>query len=173
MRKQGTNKPPKSALPLNKRLALREDFMQRAPWQDALRAFDEIPGVLYIVKDAQSRVMAISPESVKRMGYAREEDVIGKTPYEYLPRELAAKFVADDQWVLQHGEPRRNMVEIWFDPLGGRDWVATSKYPIRSKTGRIIGVIGVLQNLGLRQKHLAEFGPVGKAVDYIRPRLGE
>jgi PAS domain S-box-containing protein len=173
MRKPVPLKNQKSALPLRERLKLRDDFMRRVPLRDALRPFDEIAGVLYVVKDAQSRVMAISQESVKRMGYESEDDVIGKTPYEYLSPELADKFVTDDQWVLRHGEPRRNMVEMWFGPEGRRDWIATSKYPLRNRSGRVIGVIGLLQNLGLRQKHLAELGPVGKAVDYIRPRLGE
>lgn len=148
-------------------------FLQRARFRELLRPFDEIHGVLYILKDAESRVMAISPASIKRMGYSREEDILGRTMEEYLPKELAEKFRADDLWVLEHGEPKLNMVEMWFSPQGKRDWIVTSKYPIRNEAGTVIGVMGILQNLGTRQKRLSDLGPVGKAVDYIRARLGE
>ena len=77
------------------RLQRVDEFRQRLRLRDLLRPFDEVAGVLYIVKDAESRVMAISPESVKRMGLEREEEVLGKAPEEYLPPELAEKFRAE------------------------------------------------------------------------------
>ena len=155
------------------RLRLRDGFLRRVALRELLRPFDDVPGVLYIVKDAESRVMAISPESVQRMGYKREEEIIGLAPHEYLSMELADKFRADDQWVLTHGKPRLNMVEMWFNPQGKRDWIVTSKYPLRDDEGLVIGVIGILQNLGVRLKRLAHLGPIGKAADYIRVHLGE
>lgn len=164
---------PARNLSLNKRLALRDVFLRRVPLREVLRPFDTVQGVFYIVKDTKSRVMAISPESVKRMGYESEEEVIGKMPSEYLPKELAEKFRDDDASVVELGEPRLNMVEIWFNPQGRRDWILTSKYPLRDTRGRIIGVIGILQNLDFRQRHFADLGPVGKAVHYIDAHLGD
>lgn len=172
VRRRNATTPPSASSP-EQRLKLRDAFFKRVKVSAILHAFDDIPGLLYIVKDRDSRVMAISPGSVKRMGYQREEEVIGRPLQEYLPQELADKFRADDLWVLSHGEARRDMVEIWFDSEGKRDWIVTSKYPLRDTRGSIIGVIGILQNLEVRQKRLAELGPVGKAVDCIRARLGE
>jgi PAS domain S-box-containing protein len=165
--------PARTPASLEQRLALRNAFLRRLPMREVLRTFDDVPGVFYILKDAQSRVMAISPESVKRMGYRHEDEVIGRPPHEYLPKELADKFRTDDGWVLTHGEPRLNMVEMWFNPQGRRDWIVTSKYPLRDTRGRVVGVIGILQNLKVRQRRLADLGPVGKAVDYIGAHLGE
>jgi len=54
--------------------------------RDLLRPFDGIPGLFYIVKDHLSRVVAISPESVQRMGYRHENEVLGKRPAPNSPR---------------------------------------------------------------------------------------
>ncbi|BCU75887.1 AraC family transcriptional regulator [Luteolibacter sp. LG18] len=160
--------PPPAA-----RLPALDAFFASVALPDLLRPFDSVPGLLYIVKDHLSRVMAISPESVARMGYRHEDEVLGKLPHEYLPPELARKFCADDQWVIRHGEPRLNLVEMWFSPAGKRDWIVTDKYPLRDRDGQVVGVIGIHQNLDLRRKRLAHLGPAGEAADYIRKRLGE
>lgn len=143
------------------------------PIREFLRPFDGIPGIFYIVKDARSRVIAISPEAVQRMGYRHQDEVLGKLPADYLPPELALKFGADDRWVIKHGMPRLGMVEMWFNPQGGREWISTSKYPLRDRDGEVVGVIGVLQNLDIREKRHAHLGPVGAAADFIRAHLGE
>jgi PAS domain S-box-containing protein len=147
--------------------------MDKLTIRELLRPFDDVAGLLYIVKDHQSRVVAISPESLLRMGYNDETQVIGKLPEEYLPAELALKFRADDEWVLKTGQARLNMVEMWFNPQGRREWISTNKYPLRDADGKVIGVIGILQNLDIREKRFAHLGPVGEAADYIRAHLGE
>ncbi|MDB6071973.1 MAG: AraC family transcriptional regulator [Verrucomicrobiales bacterium] len=138
-----------------------------------LHPFDELPGIFYIVKDRDSRVVAISPESLGRMGFTDEREVIGRLPEEYLPMELALKFRADDEWVLRHGMARVNLVEMWFNPRGGREWISTSKYPLKNRSGEVVGVMGILQNLDIREKRFAHLGPVGAAADHIRANLGE
>lgn len=148
-------------------------FLQGVSARELLKPFDGIPGLFYIVKDHLSRVIAISPESVQRMGYRHESEVLGKLPSEYLPPELALKFCADDQWVLENGQPRLNMVEMWFNPQGRRDWISTNKYPLRNPNGKTVGVIAILQNLDIREKRYAHLGPVGDAADYIRANPGE
>ena len=160
-------------MPSPSQLSVEEAFSRKISIREILRPFDGIPGLFYIVKDHLSRVMAISPESVQRMGYRNESEVLGKLPAEYLPPELALKFCADDQWVIENVLPRLDMVEMWFNRQGRRDWIATNKYPLRDQDGRVVGVIGILRNLDIREKRYAHLGPVGAAADYIRANLGE
>ncbi|RYD32443.1 MAG: AraC family transcriptional regulator [Verrucomicrobiaceae bacterium] len=147
--------------------------LSRVAIRDLLQPFDSLPGAFYIVKDRLSRVVAISPEAVKRMGYQHAGEVLGKLPADYLPPDLAEKFRDDDQWVMERGIPRLGMVEMWFNPQGGRDWISTNKYPLRSPDGEVVGIIGILQNLDIREKRFAHLGPVGDAADHIRSHLGE
>lgn len=148
-------------------------FFTTVPIAEILRPFDGIAGLFYVIKDVASRVMAISPQSLERMGYGHRDEVIGKLQHEYLPPELALKFRTDDEWVIRHGKPRLNLVEMWFSAGGKRDWISTNKYPLRDRAGKVVGVLGILQNLDIREKRFAYLGPVGVAADYIRAHLGE
>ncbi|MES2438256.1 MAG: AraC family transcriptional regulator [Verrucomicrobiota bacterium] len=148
-------------------------FFATVPVSEILRPFDGLPGVFYVIKDLESRVMAISPQSVERMGFRHEHEIIGKRQDEYLPPELALKFRADDEWVIRHGKPRLNLVEMWFSAGGKRDWIVTNKYPLLDRGGQVAGIIGILQNLDIRERRFAHLGPVGKAADHIRFHYGE
>ena len=159
---------------MSARLRLRKDFFHRVlASRELLQPFEHIPGVLYFVKDAHSRLMAISAEAVQRLGFKSEEELIGRKSHEYLPKEIADKFLADDCWIIQNGKPLLNLVEMWITEQGGRDWIVTNKFPIRSDNGRVVGLIGTIQSFEARRKLLAHLGPVGRAADYIRDHLGE
>lgn len=156
------------------RLRLRDAFFRRAvDVRDLLRPFDRVPGVLYFVKDAASRMMAVSPASVPRMGGRTEEDVIGLTPHDYLPADLADKYLADDRRVVRTGEPLLDLVEVWFNEHRLWDWAVTDKFPVRDRGGRVVGVAGTVRSFDDRRRQFAHLGPVGEAVDYVRRNLGE
>lgn len=138
-----------------------------------LRAFDRVQGVLYFVKDRQSRLMAISPGSLERMGFRSEEEVLGKTVDEYLPPDLAAKYLRDDQWVMEHDRPLLNVVEMWFNEQGFRDWIVTDKHPLHDASGQVVGLMGLVQSFEARRKAMSHLGPVGRAADFIRDHLPE
>jgi AraC-like DNA-binding protein len=159
---------------MSETLRARDRFFRRAAHvRDLLRPFDRAPGLLYIVKDDHSRTMAVSPASVPRMGGKREEDVIGLAPHDYLPADLADKYLADDRRVVRTAKPLVNVVEVWVNEHKLRDWIVTDKYPIRDTAGRVIGVIGTLQSFQDRRRQLAHLGPVGDAAEFIQQRLGD
>ncbi len=174
--KNQTPRKPRAAVErsLAARLKLRDHFFcnQINPRQ-LLEAFDNAPGIRYFVKDAKSRLMALSSKRVSHLGLASEEEVIGLTDREYLPSEIVGQFLADDQWVIRHGKPLRNRVEMGMDENGFRDWTITDKYPLVNAQGKVVGLIGTVQFFEARRKMLGYLGPVGKATDYIRDRLGE
>src|SRR5205085_3909236 len=111
-------RPPSPAgekpLSLDERLQLREEFFQAAgidPRQ-FLQAFDAVPGLFYFVKDAQSRTMLNTREYRQLLGPRSDEEIVGKRPREYVTRDLAQHYEADDQQVLRTGRPLRNIIEI-------------------------------------------------------------
>jgi AraC-like DNA-binding protein len=148
-------------------------FRKAAHARDLLRPFDRVPGVLYFVKDADSRTMAVSPASVIRMGGKTEDDVVGFSPHDYLPADIADKYLADDKRVIRTGRPMVNVVEVWVNEQKLRDWIVTDKYPIRDNSGEVIGLIGTLQSFQDRRRQLAHLGTAGDAAEFIQRRLGE
>jgi AraC-like DNA-binding protein len=162
-------------LPLDQRLRIRDDFFLRAgidPRQ-FLQAFDEIPGLYYFIKDAQSRTMLNTREYAPRAGFRSEEEVVGRRAGEYLPKSLADHYENDDRHVIRTGKPLKNIIEIGFDDQGVPDWIITHKYPLRDSSGSVVGIVGTMQSFEGRLRTLPHLGKVGIAADFIRQTLGQ
>src|SRR3982751_6429790 len=90
--------PTAESLPLEERLRLRDGFFRNAgidPRQ-FLQAFDHVPGLSYFVQDAQSRTMLNTREYAELPDHPSDETIVGKRPGEYLARDLAEHYEADD-----------------------------------------------------------------------------
>jgi AraC-like DNA-binding protein len=148
-------------------------FEQAIEVRQLLRTFDHLPGVHYFVKDAESRTMGVSPGSIIRMGGRTEADVIGMKPHDYLPSDLAEKYLADDRRVIRTGRPLVNLLELGYFEPHLREWIITDKHPLRNRRGKVIGLIGTLRSYTAGQRHLAQAGPATDAATYIRKHLGE
>jgi PAS domain S-box-containing protein len=149
-----------------------EFFRRTIDMHVLLAALEDAANVVFFIKDAEGRAMGSSGTSLGRMG-VREDDIVGKLPHEYLPRELADKYAADDQRVIRTGKPLRNLVEMGFTEDGTRDWIITNKFPLRDAAGRVIGLVGTIQSFEARRRQLAPVAPVGLAADFIHDHLGD
>jgi len=102
---------------------------------------DLIPAFIY-AKDAQSRFTAANKLVANRMG-VEPEDLIGKTDFDFYPREMAEKFFNDEQALIQSGKPLIDCEEIAYDKTRGMDRVIlTSKMPLCDANGNLTGVVG-------------------------------
>ena len=102
---------------------------------------DLIPAFIYC-KDAQSRFTGCNKLVANRMGVAPEE-LIGKTDFDFFPREMAEKFYSDEQALLKSGQPLIDIEELAFDKLSGTNRVIlTSKVPLHDAAGDLTGLVG-------------------------------
>jgi PAS domain S-box-containing protein len=103
---------------------------------------DLIPACIY-AKDAHSRFTAGNKLVANRMG-ANPDELIGKTDFDFFPREMAEKFFADEQALIQSGEALYDLEEVAYDKTSGTNRVLlTSKVPLRDAAGQLTGIIGI------------------------------
>jgi AraC-like DNA-binding protein len=154
---------------------MREEFFAQSSVdpREILRAFEHFPGLSFFVKDLESRTMLSTREYTRRIGLKSSEATIGMRPHEYEAKDLADHYLADDQQVFKSGKPLRNIIEIALDERGVPDWICTDKFPLRDRSGRIIGIIGTTQSLNGRLHKLPHLGEVGRAADYIRQHIAD
>ncbi len=115
---------------------------------------DTLPDLVY-VKDAQCRFLLVNEIHARRLGEDSAEAVIGKTDFDYYPREMAEAFFADDQQVMQSGEPITRE-EPGKDQDGRPRWMLTTKVPLRDSHGRAIGLVGIGRDITERRSAEAE-----------------
>ena len=112
---------------------------------------DNLPDLIY-AKDIEGRFILKNLADVRQMGAASPEETIGRTDFDYYPLDIAERFHADDQAVIQSGQPLINREESGVGADGTRGWFLTSKVPLRDRRGEIVGLVGIGRDITERKQ---------------------
>lgn len=113
---------------------------------------DAIPDSIF-VKDTQGRFILNNAYHLQTLGATTQEQVLGKTLFDFHPPDLAEKYYADDQYVLTTGQPIIESEEQYLHQRRGeRRWHLMTKVPLRDAQGNIIGLVGVGRDITERKK---------------------
>ena len=88
-------------------------------------------------KDRDSRLTLGNAAFLKDMGRTPEE-LYGKSDHDLFPKDLADKYLADDQRVMASGEEFHD-IEKHLDSKGKRKFVEVMKTPVLDHDGKVIG----------------------------------
>lgn len=111
--------------------------------RNLLRTLLDLLPVAVYAKDREGRKILANPVEARLMGLDSLQEALGKTDYDVYPKELADKFVQDDDQVLRRGEPVLNREQPLRLGDGTVRWFLVSKVPLRDSWGRIEGLVGV------------------------------
>lgn len=112
---------------------------------------DNVPDYIY-VKDRKSRFIVNNMAVAKNQG-SLPAQIIGKTDFDFFPRELAQQFYDDEQRVMETGEPLISREEPNYYPLTDSwGWHLTTTVPLRDLHGEIIGIVGVSRDITSHKK---------------------
>jgi PAS domain S-box-containing protein len=109
-----------------------------------------IPDLVWL-KDPQGVYLASNPRFEDFFG-AREAEILGKTDYDFVGRDLADFFRARDQAAIAAGKPSINEEEVPFASDGHREVLQTIKTPIYGSEGELIGVLGIGRDITARKR---------------------
>ncbi|HUZ07153.1 MAG TPA: PAS domain-containing protein [Candidatus Paceibacterota bacterium] len=115
---------------------------------------DNLPDGIY-AKDAEARKIMANPADLKNLGCKTEAEAVGKSDFDFFPKQIAEAFFEDDQAVLK-GQPVINREEKAVLPDGETRWLLTSKIPWRDVSGKIIGLVGIGRDITDRKNLEAE-----------------
>ena len=85
-------------------------------------------------------------------GFADPKDIIGKDDYQMVWRDQAELYRGDDRQVIKSGTSKLLIEEPQTTPEGNTITLLTSKIPLRSPTGEIIGVLGTYMDITERKQ---------------------
>jgi PAS domain S-box-containing protein len=117
---------------------------------------DNLPDHVFI-KDTHSRFVTANAATLRTLGAERLEDVLGKTDFDFLPRERAEQYFADEQQVIRTGEALVNREEVVVDAAGHSKWCLTTKVPLRDGA-TITGLVGISHDITARKQAEEERG---------------
>ena len=135
---------------------------------DFWSAFEELSDVQVFIKDRSGRLLKANRGVLDRLGLRDDSSLIETTDSERYAKPLADVLQQVDSEVMETGIPIRNKVEILHDHSGALCWGRTSKFPLRNKTGDVVGLIGITMT------HQSESGlafgnhALDRAIEFIR-----
>ena len=107
---------------------------------------DNIPDSIYF-KDTASQFVMINRAQAKRFGLADPHLAAGKSDADFFAPIYAQQALADEQRVMQTGQPMVSVEEKETWPDGRVTWVSTTKMPLRDRAGRVFGTFGISRDI--------------------------
>ena len=112
---------------------------------------DHSPDLIF-VKDSVGRFVVANSALLGILGASSREVVLGKTDFDFLARELAEKYWADDERVIRTGRPLIEREETTLAPNGNELWLLTTKVPLKDGSGETNGLVGIARDITNRKR---------------------
>jgi len=134
---------------------LRRQVTERTAELDAERErlrilLEAIPDLIWM-KDVAGIYRFCNPMFERFFG-AREAQIVGKTDYDFVEKELADFFRAHDLKAIAAGQPSINEEWITFADDGHTALLETTKTPVHNADGDLAGVLGIARDITGRKK---------------------
>ena len=148
-------------------------FKQMDPERHFFKLFDHMEGVSFFAKSRDGELLFLSQDLMKMYNFKKEEDFIGKTDFDVLPRHLAEKYAMDDKKIIESQEGLLNMIELFLNEQGIPRWFVTNKLPIFDKRGEVMGVMGTIKalerSISVQYQNLS----ISPAIQYLEDNFKE
>ena len=104
-------------------------------------------------KDLQGVYLGCNRVFANAAGLDDPERIKGKTDFDLpWPKEEAEAYRADDREVTQGNQIKRHIIEPLQQADGNRLWIDTTKVPLLDGGGKVIGVLGVYEDITERKR---------------------
>lgn len=112
--------------------------------------FDQLPEHIFI-KDRHSRFV-FGNASILEAHPSAGGQLVGKTDFDLFDRDTAESFYTAEQQLMDAGVTVRDRMETYPVAFGRLKSVLTTKSPLRTGSGEVIGLIGIARDITERQR---------------------
>ncbi|MDD2829253.1 MAG: PAS domain S-box protein [Sulfuricurvum sp.] len=138
-------------------LSAGEDITERKKAETALeheRGFlktliQTIPDLIWL-KNVGGVYLSCNPRFEDFFG-AKEAEIVGKTDYDFVDKELADFFREHDRIAMEKQAPSMNEEWVPFSNDGHRELLETTKTPMLDSKGELLGILGIGHNITERR----------------------
>ncbi|GAB4508201.1 MAG: hypothetical protein Tsb0026_06470 [Sulfuricaulis sp.] len=109
-----------------------------------------IPDLTWL-KDVDGVYLSCNPVFERLYG-AKEAEIVGKTDYDFVDKELADFFREHDRKAMAAGKPSINEEWLTFAEDGRRGLFETIKTPMVDENGKLVGVLGIARDITERKQ---------------------
>ena len=123
-----------------------------------------LPDMVWL-KDPNGTYLDCNPKAARLFGLP-PESIIGKTDHQLLPAIIADQLRYDDQTAIKRGTALQNEQHLHF-PDGHTERHETTKMPIYSSDGTLVGTLGIAHNITEREANREKIARQNRALRLI------
>ena len=138
-----------------------------------LALFSALGDVYFFMKDREGRFIGGNELQLEKLGLDSEDDLIGKTDFDFFPGYMIAHYAKDDAKVMQTGEPILRRVELVANADGSVSWHVTSKFPLYNRKRQCVGIIGCMRDFDRSDHAWQPFRRMNAVVHFISQHYSE
>lgn len=115
---------------------------------------ETIPDLIWL-KNPQGEYLSCNLRVERFLG-APQKDILGKTDYDFMDKELADLLTKKDLEVIKVNKPCTNEDEIVYADDGHKELLETIRTPVFDPDGKLKGVLGIARDITERKKNEKE-----------------
>jgi PAS domain S-box-containing protein len=135
--------------------------------------FEHLDDIYFFAKDRNYKLMMCNQANVRLLGLREKAEVIGKSEYDFFPKNFADSIHEDDVNVMEQGVSIINRVELILDEGGATVWVSTNKMPLYRKGSQVAGLMGTTRVIGPADRLPDPYRKYAKTLDYMKDHFDQ
>lgn len=129
--------------------------------------FDVLPDTYLFIKDRQHRYIKVNHSLATLHGCASEEEMQGRTDFDFNPPALAAQYIEEDRRVMETGTPLIDQVWLVQSADGMPRWYLSTKLPVLGALQAVIGIAGVMRRYDHAGSAPGEYRRLTPACEFV------
>ncbi len=109
---------------------------------------ENLPQKIFL-KDRNGTYISCNENYARDLGISPQE-IVGKNDYDFFPKELADRYLAEDKRIVEYGKAEE--IEEKYIKDGEESFIKTIKIPVKDEEGNIIGVQGIFWDITGRKR---------------------
>lgn len=133
--------------------------------------FDQIPDIVFFIKNLSGNYVSVNHTLVKRSGKQSKSELIGCSPSQILGDRLGKGYETQDQKVLASGKKLVDELELHVYASSKLGWCLTSKLPLLGKHKKIVGLVGISRDLKMPDVSSDDFERLAEMIHYAEKNM--
>jgi len=134
--------------------------------------FDDMPDVMFCVKDAQGRYVWVNDTQLRRCGFTSCAQIVGKTADQVMTVVSGTSALAQDAEVARTLRPIKGLLRLYI-LKNRRYWCLLSKFPLFDAGGHISGFASLARDLPRPNERHRSYWRLARFIDYVDAHMEE
>ena len=138
-----------------------------------MQLFEYLPRAYVFFKDVEGKFVAANESFLLLHGCESQEEIRGKSDYDFHPPALASQYVEEDQRVMASGEalPDQVWLVMGYDHMPR--WYVSSKVPLFDAKRQLLGIAGVMRPYEHAGSAPSDYHRLTPVMEYVLANFGE